>query len=105
MSGVLGPTGVPNDIARQVMALAAHRVRPIHREVGVYVQVDEFAGRATSDSNWVIANQNMAAALLAKGNHYRFIFANGAGHCDHAARNEVMPDGLVWLWRGYQATN
>jgi iron(III)-enterobactin esterase len=53
--------------------------------------------------NWVIANRNMAAALKAKGNHYRFVFAQGAGHCDNNARNEVMPEGLIWLWRGYKA--
>jgi hypothetical protein len=31
------------------------------------------------------------------------MFAKGAGHCDDNARNQVMPEGLIWLWRGYQA--
>lgn len=45
----------------------------------------------------------MASALKAKGNHYRFIQAKAAGHCDDNARNQVMPEGLIWLWRGYVA--
>ena len=53
--------------------------------------------------NWVISNKAIAAALMAKGNHYRFIYAKGAGHCDDNARNQVMPQGLIWLWRGYKA--
>ncbi len=80
---------------------------PLRPDLRVFLEVGEhdngYTTPATSDSNWVIANQNMAAALQAKGNHYRFIFAQGAGHCDDQARNEVMPDGLIWLWQGYQA--
>jgi enterochelin esterase-like enzyme len=80
---------------------------PLRPDLRVFLEVGQNDNgstlSATSDSNWVIANQDMAAALLAKGNHYRFVYAMGAGHCDHNARNEVMPDGLVWLWRGYQA--
>jgi iron(III)-enterobactin esterase len=56
---------------------------------------------AASDLNWVMSNQNIAAALKGKGNHYRFVYPAGAGHCDDNARNQVMPDGLIWLWRGY----
>jgi iron(III)-enterobactin esterase len=56
---------------------------------------------ASSDSNWVISNQNIAAALCAKGNAYRFIYAKGAGHCDDNPRNQVTPQGMIWLWRGY----
>jgi enterochelin esterase family protein len=80
---------------------------PLRPDLRVFLEVGQNDNGSTtpasSDSNWVISNENMAAALAAKGNHYRFIFANGAGHCDDAARNEVMPDGLIWLWRGYQA--
>ena len=79
---------------------------PLRPNLRVFLEVGQNDNGSTtpasSDSNWVISNQNIAAALLAKGNHYRFIYAQGAGHCDHAARNQVMPDGLVWLWEGYQ---
>jgi enterochelin esterase-like enzyme len=51
--------------------------------------------------NWVLANQGMAAALAAKGYHYRFIYAEGAGHCDGGVISQTLPDAMRWLWRGY----
>jgi enterochelin esterase-like enzyme len=80
---------------------------PLRPDLRVFLEVGQNDnGSTTPDSghrNWVTSNQNLAAALKAKGNHYRFIYANGAGHCDSNARNQVMPEGLIWLWRGYQA--
>jgi iron(III)-enterobactin esterase len=80
---------------------------PARPDLRVFLEVGEHDNGYTSDEashrNWVIANKNMAAALMAKGNHTRFVFAKGAGHCDSAARNQVMPEGLIWLWRGYAA--
>jgi enterochelin esterase-like enzyme len=79
---------------------------PLRPDLRVFLEVGENDnGSTTPESgqrNWVIGNQRMAAALKAKGNHYRFIYAKGAGHCDNNARNQVMPEGLIWLWRGYQ---
>lgn len=51
--------------------------------------------------NWVIANQRMAAALKAKGYHYRFDFVLGLGHCDYNAWRATLADTLVWIWSGY----
>jgi enterochelin esterase family protein len=80
---------------------------PARTSLRVFLEVgqnDHGAGTPdSSHSDWVTSNQNMAAALMANGNHYRFIYAQGAGHCDDNARNQVMPEGLIWLWRGYQA--
>jgi len=80
---------------------------PARKSLRVFLEVgqnDHGAGTADSThSNWVTSNTNMAAALKANGNHYRFILADGAGHCDDNARNQVMPEGLIWLWRGYQS--
>jgi enterochelin esterase family protein len=53
--------------------------------------------------NWVIANQNMAAALTEKGYHYRFVYSEGTGHCAGEVQGQSLPDALVWLWRGYTA--
>jgi iron(III)-enterobactin esterase len=96
-------TAYPEGAWEYPQLIAAAPLRPNLR---VFLEVGQNDNGSTtpasSDSNWVIANQNMAAALQAKGNHYRFVYALGAGHCDHNARNEVMPDGLVWLWRDYQ---
>lgn len=51
--------------------------------------------------NWVLANQRMAAALKAKGYHYRYEFAKGAGHVDGKVVGQTLPEALLWLWRGY----
>jgi enterochelin esterase family protein len=56
---------------------------------------------ASGFRNWVIANQAMAAALKAKGYHYRFVFAQNAGHVDAAVIRQTLPETLLWLWRGY----
>ncbi|HTG99853.1 MAG TPA: alpha/beta hydrolase-fold protein, partial [Vicinamibacterales bacterium] len=36
--------------------------------------------------DWVVANENMARVLAAKGYHYQFTFARNAGHCDRAVK-------------------
>ena len=51
--------------------------------------------------NWILANQNLAKALKAKGYHYRFTTAASSGHCDGRAIRAILPDALTWLWRGY----
>ncbi len=51
--------------------------------------------------NWVMANDRMAAALKAKGYHYRYEFAQGAGHVDGKVVKQTLPEALLWLWRGY----
>jgi enterochelin esterase family protein len=52
--------------------------------------------------NWVMANERTAAALAAKGYHYRYVFGRGAGHCDARVRSATLADALIWVWRGYQ---
>jgi enterochelin esterase-like enzyme len=51
--------------------------------------------------NWVIANERMAAALKAKGYHYQFVYALGAGHVDRRVVAQTLPEALEWLWQGY----
>jgi enterochelin esterase-like enzyme len=51
--------------------------------------------------NWPLANQRMAAALKAKGYHYRFDFALAAGHVDRKVVRQTLPEALEWLWAGY----
>jgi enterochelin esterase-like enzyme len=52
--------------------------------------------------NWVMANQRTAAALKAKGYHYRYVFGESASHCDGGVINGTLADALVWVWRGYE---
>ena len=56
----------------------------------------------TGRHNWLMANQRTAAALKAKGFHYRFVEGIGAGHCAAPVKDGTLADALIWLWRGYQ---
>jgi enterochelin esterase family protein len=51
--------------------------------------------------DWVVANENMAKVLAAKGYHYQFVFARNAGHCDRPAKQQTLPAALEWLWKGF----
>jgi enterochelin esterase-like enzyme len=48
--------------------------------------------------DWVLANENMAKVLAAKGYHYQFVFAKNAGHSDRAVKLQTLPEALEWLW-------
>jgi len=61
-------------------------------------------GAATASSafrNWVIANKHMAEALKAKGYHFQFVFAKGAGHTDSKANQQTIANALEFVWKGY----
>jgi predicted alpha/beta superfamily hydrolase len=49
--------------------------------------------------DWVLANENMARVLAAKGYHYQFVFAKNAGHSDRAVKLQTLPEALEWVWK------
>jgi enterochelin esterase-like enzyme len=51
--------------------------------------------------DWVVANENMARVLTAKGYRYQFVFARNAAHCDRSVKEQTLPAALEWLWRDY----
>ncbi|HUA91592.1 MAG TPA: alpha/beta hydrolase-fold protein [Terracidiphilus sp.] len=51
--------------------------------------------------DWVVANENMARVLAAKGYHYQFVFAQNAGHTDHSVKQQTLAEALEYLWQGY----
>ncbi len=51
--------------------------------------------------DWVVANENMAKVLAAKGYHYQFVFARNAAHTDSAVKRQTLPEALEYLWLGY----
>jgi enterochelin esterase family protein len=65
---------------------------------------DNFNPNAMHDNmhDWVVANENMARALAAKGYHYQFVFARNAGHTDRAVKQQTLPEALEYLWNGYR---
>ena len=52
--------------------------------------------------DWVLANENMAKVLAAKGYHYQFVFARNAGHTDGRVKQQTLPEALEYLWQGYK---
>ena len=51
--------------------------------------------------DWVVANEEMAKVLKAKGYHYQFVFARNAGHTDRAVKAQTLPEALEYVWHGY----
>ncbi len=51
--------------------------------------------------DWVVANEEMAKVLAAKGYAYQFVFAREAGHVDGAVRRQTLPEALEYVWKGY----
>jgi enterochelin esterase-like enzyme len=51
--------------------------------------------------DWVLANENMAKVLAAKGYHYQFVFARNGGHTDRTVKQQTLPEALEYIWQGY----
>jgi enterochelin esterase family protein len=51
--------------------------------------------------DWVVANEEMARVLAAKGYHYQFVFAKNAGHTDRTVKMQTLPEALEYVWQGY----
>ena len=77
-------------------------VKPIRiwMEVG---DRDLFNPNAMRDNmhDWVLANEQMAKVLAAKGYHYQFVFARNAGHVDRAVKQRTLAEALQYLWQDY----
>ena len=73
----------------------------------IFTHVSENNNRAKdteeSHHNWLMANERTAAALKAKGYHYRFVFSRATGHCDRRVFEKKLADTFVWIWRGYHS--
>ena len=57
--------------------------------------------RSDNYHDWVLANENMAKVLAAKGYPYQFVFAKNASHCDRAVKAQTLPLALEYVWQGY----
>jgi iron(III)-enterobactin esterase len=75
------------------------------KDLRIFLHVSEmdngYNAAESGHHNWLLANQRAAAALAAKGYHYRFVTAKSAGHCEGKVFDQSLADTLVWLWRGY----
>jgi len=78
-----------------------NEVKPLRIWLQVGDKDNGYKLNEASFHNWVMANDRMAAALKAKGYHYRYVWCENAGHVDRKAVNQTLPDALLWLWQGY----
>ncbi len=69
----------------------------------IWMEVGDRDNFSTRDNmhDWVVANENMAKVLAAKGYHYQFVFARNAGHTDRAVKQQTLPEALEYVWAGY----
>jgi iron(III)-enterobactin esterase len=52
--------------------------------------------------DWVVANENMAKVLAAKGYHYQFVFVRNAGHTERIVKQQTLPLALEYVWKTYR---
>jgi hypothetical protein len=53
--------------------------------------------------DYVLAGENMAKVLAAKGYEYQFIFARNAVHVDPATKSQTLPQAIEYLMQDYHA--
>jgi iron(III)-enterobactin esterase len=75
------------------------------KPIRIWMEVGDRDNISTRDAyhDWVLANENMAKVLAAKGYHYQFVFAINAGHTDGAVKAQTLPEALEYVWQGYSA--
>src|SRR5579885_1716443 len=71
--------------------------------IRIWMEVGDRDNLITRDNfhDWVLANENMARVLAAKGYPYQFVFATNAGHTDRTVKQQTLPEALEYLWQGY----
>jgi iron(III)-enterobactin esterase len=69
----------------------------------IWMEVGDRDNLSTRDNyhDWVLANENMAKVLAAKGYRYQFVFAKNAGHTDRTVKAQTLPEALEYVWQGY----
>jgi hypothetical protein len=77
------------------------------KPIRVWYEVGDYDGwypnpMADGMHDYVLACENMAKALAAKGYEYQFIFAHNAGHVDLATIKQTLPNAIAYLMGGYQ---
>jgi enterochelin esterase-like enzyme len=83
--------------------IATNAVKPIR----LWMQVgdrDLYNPNSMRDGfhDWVVANENMAKVLAAKGYHYQFVFSRNCGHTERSTKQQTLAEALEWVWQGYK---
>ena len=69
----------------------------------IWMHVSDRDNLSTRDDyhDWVVANENMAKVLTAKGYPYQFVFARNASHCDRGVKAQTLPLALEYVWQDF----
>ena len=94
----------PSDAAPASPLIPSSPAKPIRFwfEVGDQDLFYPAAILADGMHDWVLADEDMARVLAAKGYHYQFVFARNAKHVDRPTVAQTLPSALEWLWQGYR---
>jgi enterochelin esterase family protein len=68
--------------------------------VGLSSSSNDINAGDMDDRDWLLANDNMAAALEEMGYHYRYMRGDGEHYPPRQAEADYA-EALRWLWRGY----
>lgn len=91
------------DYHSDLKLIAGAAVKPLRIFINANEKDNGYNAAESGRHNWLMANQRTAAALKAKGYHYRYVEGLGAGHCQGSVQDLTLPDTLLWVWRGYAA--
>jgi len=89
------------DYHSDLNVIASSDIKPVRMMINANEMDNGYNAPESGHHNWLMANQRTAAALKAKGYHYRFVYGLGLGHCDQQVERLTMADSLVWVWQGY----
>jgi iron(III)-enterobactin esterase len=76
-------------------------LKPVRIMINANSMDNGYNAAESGKHNWLMANQRTAAALKAKGYHYRYVLGQGLGHCNRSVEQADMAESLLWVWRGY----
>jgi enterochelin esterase-like enzyme len=74
------------------------------KPIRIWMEVGDRDLLITRDNyhDWVLANENMARVLAARGYRYQFVFARNAGHTDRSVKQQTLSEALEYVWQGYR---
>jgi enterochelin esterase-like enzyme len=100
--GFGAPTEAGRPLALPLVTSSAKKPLRFWFEVGDRDLWYPLANMPDGMHDWVLANEQMARALAAKGYAYQFVFARNAGHVDRPTLAQTLGLALQWAWQGYR---
>jgi enterochelin esterase-like enzyme len=100
-NGFGAPTATDRVLASPLISRNARKPLRVWFEVGDHDLWYPINSMDDGMHDWVLASENLAKALAAKGYTYQFVFARNAGHVDAATLSQTLGSALQWVWSGF----